>query len=318
MIERVEVSVVIPVFDEAESLPELVRQTREALSEERSWEILLVNDGSTDATGELADELHAADSRIRPLHLASNFGQTAALQAGFDNVRGEVVVTMDGDLQNDPADIPKLLAKLHEGFDLVAGYRVARQDTLITRKVPSAVANALIRRVTGVAIRDNGCSLKAYRRETVERLQLYSDLHRFIPAIAAATAGARIAEVPVRHHPRRFGHSKYGLSRVWKVATDLLTLKMIRTFRERPLALFAYGAIVATGIGLFFGFYAVTAALTFQRPEAIRALVIPSAALLGLGLGFYLFVLGLIAEVAVRDRRVRAREKRFVLREVST
>ncbi len=308
---------VIPVFNEAESLPQLVRRTREALGVEHSWEILLVNDGSTDATGVLADRLHAADNRVRPLHLSRNFGQTAALQAGFDHVRGKVVVTMDGDLQNDPADIPKLLAKLSDGFDLVAGYRVARQDTLVTRKVPSVVANALIRRITGVSIRDNGCSLKAYRRDTVERLQLYSDLHRFIPAVAAATTGARIAEVPVRHHSRQFGQSKYGLSRVWKVLTDLLTLKMIRTFRERPLALFASGAVVATGIGFFFGVYTVVAELTFQRPEAIRALVFPSAALLGFGLGFYLLVLGLIAEVAVRERRVQARDGRFVLREVS-
>jgi glycosyltransferase involved in cell wall biosynthesis len=317
MTERVDVSVVIPVFNEAESLPQLVRRTREALGVEHSWEILLVNDGSTDATGVLADRLHAADNRVRPLHLSRNFGQTAALQAGFDHVRGKVVVTMDGDLQNDPADIPKLLAKLSDGFDLVAGYRVARQDTLVTRKVPSVVANALIRRITGVSIRDNGCSLKAYRRDTVERLQLYSDLHRFIPAVAAATTGARIAEVPVRHHSRQFGQSKYGLSRVWKVLTDLLTLKMIRTFRERPLALFASGAVVATGIGFFFGVYTVVAELTFQRPEAIRALVFPSAALLGFGLGFYLLVLGLIAEVAVRERRVQARDGRFVLREVS-
>jgi glycosyltransferase involved in cell wall biosynthesis len=182
--------VVVPVFNESESLTRLVESVREALGSELDWELLLVNDGSTDGTGKLADRLSGEDPRIRPLHLARNFGQTAALQAGFENAVGEVVVTMDGDLQNDPADIPNLLAKLDEGYDLVAGYRVSRQDTLVTRKVPSAAANALIRRLTGVPIRDNGCSLKAYRREVVERLHLYSDLHRFIPAVAAATSGA--------------------------------------------------------------------------------------------------------------------------------
>lgn len=317
MTERLDVSVVVPVYNEADSLMELVRVTRRALGDDLSWELLLVNDGSTDGTDALADRLADEDCRVQPLHLARNFGQTAALQAGFEHVRGEVVVTMDGDLQNDPEDIPRLLAKLAEGFDLVAGYRVARQDTLVTRKVPSTVANVLIRWLTGVPIRDNGCSLKAYRRETVERLHLYSDLHRFIPAVAAATAAARIAEVPVRHHARRFGRSKYGLSRVWKVLMDLLSLKMIRTFRERPLPLFAAGALMAVGTGLFFAAYTVVAALTFQRPEAIRALVFPSAALLAFGLGFYLFALGLIGEVAVRDRRLRDPEKQFVLREIA-
>ncbi len=318
MTGRVRLSVVVPVFNESESLTRLVESVREALGSELDWELLLVNDGSTDGTGKLADRLSGEDPRIRPLHLARNFGQTAALQAGFENAVGEVVVTMDGDLQNDPADIPNLLAKLDEGYDLVAGYRVSRQDTLVTRKVPSAAANALIRRLTGVPIRDNGCSLKAYRREVVERLHLYSDLHRFIPAVAAATSGARVAEVPVRHHSRKFGRSKYGLSRVWKVLADLLTLKMIHTFRERPLPLFAAGALMAVGIGLFFAAYTVIAAITFQRPEAIRALVFPSAALLAFGLGFYLFALGLVGEVAVRDRRLRDSEERFVLKEITT
>ncbi len=317
MIEPMRVSVVIPVFNESENLSRLVESVREALGSQLSWELLLVNDGSTDETGAMADRLSGEDPRVRPLHLARNFGQTAAMQAGFEHARGEVVVTMDGDLQNDPADIPKLLAKLDEGYDLVAGYREGRKDTLVTRKVPSAVANALIRWVTGVPIRDNGCSLKAYRKEIVERLQLYSDLHRFIPAVAAATAGARIAEVPVRHHPRRFGRSKYGLSRVWKVVADLLTLKLIHAFRERPLPLFAAAALLAALVGLFFSAYTVIAATTFQTATSVRALVFPSAALLGFGLGFYLLALGLIAEAAVRERRVKRREKPLVLREVS-
>jgi glycosyltransferase involved in cell wall biosynthesis len=223
---------------------------------------------------------------------------------------------MDGDLQNDPRDIPRLVEKLEEGYDLVAGYRERRQDKVITRKVPSWIANRIIRRITGVNIRDNGCSLKAYRSELLDRVHLYSDMHRFIPAVAAATAGARIAEIPVRHHARRFGASKYGLSRVGKVLADLLTIKMIRTFRERPLVLFAAGAVGAVLLGLLFAAAAVVA-LGFFRPEKANALVLPGAALLWFGLAAYLLMLGLIAEVAVRKFQRRGADHLPLVREVT-
>jgi glycosyltransferase involved in cell wall biosynthesis len=215
---------------------------------------------------------------------------------------------MDGDLQNDPADIPLLVARLDEGYDLVAGYRQRRQDAWLTRRFPSMIANWLIRKATGVPIRDNGCSLKAFRRPVVERLHLYSDLHRFIPAVAAATAGARITEMPVRHHARRFGQSKYGLSRIAKVLADLLVIVMIRSFRGRPLHLFAGAALVA----LFFSLAALVAeviAVAAFRPIKAEALVFPSVAIVWFGLAVYLLILGLMAEGAVRryGRRV-ARE----------
>jgi glycosyltransferase involved in cell wall biosynthesis len=200
-------SVIVPLYDEEASIPPLVEAVRGVLDGYGPWELVLVDDGSTDGTVPTVVRLAAQDTRIRLVRLARNYGQTAAMQAGFDHARGGVVVSMDGDLQNDPQDIPLLVAKLQEGYDLVAGYRVNRQDK-ISRRIPSWVANRLIRWITGVPIRDNGCSLKAYRRALLDCLHLYSDMHRFIPAVAASAAGARIAEVPVRHHPRRYGQSK--------------------------------------------------------------------------------------------------------------
>jgi hypothetical protein len=220
---------------------------------------------------------------------------------------------MDGDLQNDPRDIPLLVDKLREGYDLVAGYRLRRQDKVITRKIPSWVANRLITWLTGVRIRDNGCSLKAYRRELLDQLHLYSDMHRFLPALAAATANARIAEVPVRHHARRFGTSKYGLSRIAKLLADLLTIKMIASFREKPLAMFGLSALGAACAGtLFFGAWL----WSFTQPPGalegapMNAYVFPGSALLCIALAAYLMMLGLIAEEALQKVRAEEQQER--------
>ena len=302
MSARPALSVVVPLYNEEESVGALVEAVRAALGGHGSWELVLVDDGSRDGTAAVAHSLAAADRRIRLMRLARNYGQTQAMQAGFDAAEGDVVVSMDGDLQNDPLDIPALVAKLDEGFDLVAGYRERRQDKLITRKIPSWVANRLIRAVTGVQIRDNGCSLKAYRRETLNRIHLYSDMHRFLPAVAAATAGARITEVPVRHHPRRFGQSKYGLSRILKILADLLTITMIAWFRERPVIMFGIGAAWAFGLSLVF-FGLALLGWTNLRTTMANAYVFPAAGLLWLLLACYLVMLGLIAEVAVWRQR---------------
>ena len=296
-------SVVVPLFNEAESVAALIRAVRDALAASGSWELILVDDGSADDTSRIVTGMAEEDPRVRLLRLARNYGQTLAMQAGFDHARGAIVVSMDGDLQNDPQDIPRLVAKLEEGYDLVAGFRERRQDKLLTRKVPSWVANRLIRGITGVSIRDNGCSLKAYRRELLGRIHLYSDMHRFIPAVAAATAGARITEIGVKHHARRFGQSKYGLSRVFKVLADLLTILMIRSFRERPLLMFGLGAVSATGLGALFAAVAVVAQPGFAEPKA-NAVVLAGVALLWFGLAFYLLMLGLIGEVVLRQERV--------------
>ncbi len=304
MLVRPALSVVVPLYNEEESVRPLIEAVREALGEAPPWELVLVDDGSRDRTAQVAAELAQGDERIRLVRLARNYGQTQAMQAGFDAARGRIVVSMDGDLQNDPRDIPALVAKLEEGYDLVAGYRLRRRDKLLTRKLPSWVANRIIRAVTGVPIRDNGCSLKAYRRETLDRLHLYSDMHRFLPALAAATAAARIAELPVRHHPRRFGRSKYGLSRILKILADILTLTMISWFRERPIVLFGIGAAGAFVVGAGFAVAAVLA-LAHIRHGMANAYVFPAAALLWLMLACYLLMLGLVAEVAVWKDRER-------------
>lgn len=297
-------SIVVPVFNEVENLQPLVDAVRAALVDAREWELLLVDDGSTDGTRRLACRLAREDDRVRLVCLARNFGQTAAMQAGFDAAQGDVVVSMDGDLQNDPTDIPRLLAKLDEGYDMVAGYRVDRQDTLITRKVPSWVANRIIAWLTGVSIRDNGCSLKAYRRELFDRVVLYSDMHRFIPAMAVATAGARVAEIPVRHHARRAGRSKYGLSRIWKVLSDLLAIKMISSFRNRPLVMFGLGAAVATFLAAVFFVLTLVSMPGGFREGMAYAFVFPSIVLVWITLAVYLLLLGLIAEVVIRGDRL--------------
>lgn len=298
-----ELSIVVPVYNEVENVRPLLDSVVAALGDRYSWELLLVDDGSTDGTRETIRRLETEGRRVRLIALTRNFGQTAAMQAGFDAAKGRVVVSMDGDLQNDPSDIPRLLDKLDDGYDLVAGYRVDRQDTLITRKVPSWIANRLIAYLTGVSIRDNGCSLKAYRRELLDQIVLYSDMHRFIPAMAVATAGARIAEIPVRHHARRAGRSKYGLSRIWKVLSDLLAIKMISSFRNRPLLMFGFGALAAGGLSAVFLILTLVSQTDALRGDMTAAYVFPSIVLAWTTLAVYLLLLGLIAEVAVHGVR---------------
>jgi len=294
-------SVVAPLYNKTENVRPLVEWILQALeSYVGTFEVILVDDGSRDGTW---NEVRAAaiDPRIRGLRLGANVGQTAAMMAGFDNSRGEVIVSLDGDLQNDPRDIPALVSKLSEGYDLVCGWRQSRKDKLLLRKVPSWLANRLIRGLTGVPITDNGCSLKAYRRDLLRRISLYAEQHRFIPALSASV-GARITEMPVRHHARRFGESKYGISRTLKVLVDLITLKMITTFRSRPLLGFGLAAIPALAVALVFGGFWLFS-LTHFGPEKAAALIFPGAGLLALEVAFYLFMLGLVAEVALNSER---------------
>jgi glycosyltransferase involved in cell wall biosynthesis len=312
-----ELSVVIPVLNEEENVLPLIDRVRAALGVETEWELVLVNDGSTDRTAELVANWAAEDPRIRLVTLVRRYGQSTAMQAGFDHARGRILVTMDGDLQNDPLDIPVLVAELEKGWDLVAGYRERRQDLLVRRKIPSWIANRIIAWITGVKIRDNGCSLKAYRRELLERVHLYSDMHRFIPALAAGMAGARISEMPVRHHPRIAGESKYGLSRVGKVLVDLLTVKMIRSFRMNPARLFGGGALGAALIGV------VTAGLSLRAYGAFDAeiagsVIFAGVTLLWFSLGVFLFMLGLVGQVAVSTKQRAGRDPGPLLHEVHT
>lgn len=238
-----DLSIIVPFYNEEDNVAALCAAVTAALCDhDYRYELILVDDGSSDATFQIAAEQASKDSRIKVIKFRRNYGQTPAMAAGIDYARGSVLVTMDGDLQNDPADIPMFMEKMAEGYDIVVGWRFNRQDKLITRKIPSRIANRIIGKVTGIPIRDNGCSLKAYRDSVIKEVPLYSEMHRFIPAMASIT-GARVAEVKVRHHARQFGESKYGLSRIYKVIFDLLAVKTLTSFAAQPLRWFGFLAI---------------------------------------------------------------------------
>ena len=242
-------SVIVPFFNEEESIRAMhaaIVQAIEPLNV--TFEMVFVDDGSKDRTIELALELARSDPRIKLVKFRRNYGQTPAMAAGIEHASGEILITMDGDLQNDPADIQQFLTKIDEGYDIVVGWRFNRQDKLISRKIPSKIANWIIGKVTGVPIKDNGCSLKAFRATLIKQIPLYSEMHRFIPAMASI-AGPRIAEIKVRHHARQFGRSKYGLSRVYKVVLDLMVIKTIASFTPRPLLWFTMLAIPGAVVG---------------------------------------------------------------------
>jgi len=236
---RPRLSVIVPLYNEEESIRPLYAAIVQALGDIGcTFEMVFVDDGSKDNTIEIAREIARIDSRLRLVKFRRNYGQTPAMAAGIEHARGEILVTMDGDLQNDPADIKLLLEQIEAGFDIVVGWRHNRQDKLVTRKIPSRIANLLIGKVTGVPIRDNGCSLKAFRADLIKNIPLYSEMHRFIPAMASI-AGPRVAQIRVRHHARRYGQSKYGLSRIYKVLLDLMVIKTVTTFASRPMRWFA-------------------------------------------------------------------------------
>jgi Glycosyl transferase family 2 len=242
-------SVIVPFFNEEESIDRMYSAIVRALEPlGLPFEMVFVDDGSRDDTAARGENIARRDPRVRFVKFRRNYGQTAAMAAGIEYAQGEILVTMDGDLQNDPADIEHFLAKMHEGYDIVVGWRHKRQDKLISRKIPSRVANWLIGRVTGVRITDNGCSLKAFRASLIKNIPLYSEMHRFIPAMASI-AGPRIAEIKVRHHARQFGKSKYGLSRVYKVLLDLMVIKTVASFTSRPLHWFSLLCIPLTLVG---------------------------------------------------------------------
>lgn len=250
--EPIEVSIIVPLYDEEDNVVLLYERITEAVSSlDQPYEILFVNDGSRDRTSEIAATLAASDLRLKVINLRQNYGQTPAMAAGIDHARGRLIVTMDGDLQNDPADIPAMLGELTDEYDMVVGWRKNRQDKAITRKLPSWVANRLIGAITGVPIKDNGCSLRVYRGSFIKLLPLYSEMHRFIPALASM-AGGRVRQMAVRHHARRFGQSKYGLSRIFKVLLDLVVIKVLMSFSQRPLAWAGIWAFPFVTVSLIF------------------------------------------------------------------
>ncbi|MCW5875361.1 MAG: glycosyltransferase family 2 protein [Anaerolineales bacterium] len=293
------ISIVVPIFNEVQSVPELHRRITEAMQTTgHVWEAVFVDDGSSDGSLQALEVLAAKDAKhTRVVALRRNFGQTAALSAGIDYSAGEVIVLMDGDLQNDPADIPRLLEEIENGYDLASGWRKYRKDNFITRTFPSRVANWIISRVTGVHLHDYGCTLKAYRREVLTGFRLYGEMHRFIPAYAGQV-GARITEVPVNHYPRMHGTSKYGLERTVKVILDLFTVKFMGGFVNKPIYLFGgvgMGFVGLGGAGLLFLFIR----RTLYGTGTVDSPIFLVSALLCL-LGVQSILMGLLAEMSVR------------------
>jgi glycosyltransferase involved in cell wall biosynthesis len=296
--EGPELSVVVPLHNEEASLAKLVDQLLAALRPlGRRFELVLVDDGSRDGTAAALRDRCAATPELVAVLLRRNYGQTAAMAAGFAASRGAVIVSLDGDLQNDPADIPLLLARLDEGFDLVSGWRHQRQDDTLRRLLPSHLANRLIARVTGVRLHDYGCSLKAYRRELLQDLNLYGELHRFLPALASIE-GARIAEVKVRHHPRRHGHSHYGIDRTFRVLMDLLTVWFMKRFLTRPMHVFGFAGLVCLSLGLAISLGLVAEKLLTGSDIGNRPLLLMGV--LAILSGVQLFGFGLLAELQMR------------------
>ena len=291
-------SVVVPLYNEEGSLHQLVEKLLAALRPlGLSFELVLVDDGSRDATPQILGQLASQVPELVAVLLRRNYGQTAAMAAGFDSSRAPIIVTLDGDLQNDPADIPLLLDTLEEGYDLVSGWRHQRQDGAINRLLPSLIANRLIARVTGVRLHDYGCSLKAYRREVVADMNLYGELHRFLPALAFIE-GARIGEVRVQHHPRRYGKSKYGIDRTFRVLMDLLTVWFMKRFLTRPMHVFGLAGLTTLGVGLFLALWLVGEKLLLGTNIGNRPLLL--MAVLAILSGVQLFCFGLLAELQMR------------------
>ena len=311
-----EVSVFLPVYNEEPNLLPLHAKLDEALKAlGRSAEIIYVDDGSSDGSLSVLRQIAQLDNRVRVVALKRNYGQTAAMAAGIDAARGDVLIPMDADLQNDPADIVRLLNKMDEGYDVVSGWRKNRQDTLVTRKIPSMIANRLISWIGGVPLHDYGCSLKAYRRESLEDVKLYGEMHRFIP-IYAAWAGARVTEIPVTHHPRTMGQSKYGLSRTIKVVFDLITIKFMASYQTKPLYLFGFAGLLTFGVSLLSALLACLMKFAdwphhadfIQTPLPVMAMVM-------LVLGIQLFLMGLLAEMLVRTYHESQSKRIYAVRE---
>ncbi len=309
-------SLIIPVYNEEETLPLLFDAVYQALeSLPRSWEVILVDDGSMDKSLDVLKSFAEKDTEhIRVVAFRRNFGQTAAIAAGIDHAQGDVVVLMDADLQNDPADIPMLLEKLDEGYDVVSGWRKDRKDNTLTRTIPSNIANGLISKVTGVHLHDYGCTLKAYRREVITGFRLYGEMHRFIP-VFAHSVGAKILEVPVRHHPRRYGVAKYGLERTVKVVLDLFTVKFLLTYSAKPIYLFG-----GTGIGLI-GASTLLLLFLFVRRVFYQVSVLGSPlfqmSAMFFILGFQSILMGLIAELQVRTYHESQRKPTYIVKETT-
>ena len=315
VIERpeLELSVVIPIYNEEGNIERLQRELNEALEEiGRDYEIVAVNDGSQDRSFELLNAVQARDSRWHVIHFRRNFGQTAAMAAGFDAARGKIVITIDADLQNDPQDIKRILAKFDEGYDIVSGWRQDRKEPLFFRRIPSLIANRVISRSTGIRLHDYGCTLKAYHFDVAKGVRLYGELHRFIPALASQM-GVRVAEVPVKDRARRWGSSKYGISRTFKVVLDLIVVVFMLSYFNRPLYVFGAAGFLVGGIGTLLGAYLTVFKLLTENKIGDRPLLQLAALLMVLGVQF--ISTGIVADMIMRTYHESQRKPIYFIRE---
>ncbi|MFC1677903.1 glycosyltransferase family 2 protein [Planctomycetota bacterium] len=311
---KCKVSIVVPLLNEEGNIERLYEQIVQSLNGKYLYEIVFVDDGSSDGSFCILKRLQEGDVRVRVVRFRKNFGQTAALSAGFEMSRGDIVAAMDADLQNDPADIPMMICKLDEGYDVVSGWRRDRHDKTLTRLIPSAIANWFIAKITGVKLHDFGCTLKVYRREVVSQIQLYGEMHRFIPALAS-WAGARICEVEVNHRPRTAGVAKYGLGRTFKVVLDLVTVKFLGSFSTKPIYVFGglglasgFGAVVSGAIVLFQKFVSATEFAMNRNPLLVLTAILITATI-------QFVLMGLLAELLVRTYHESQGRTTYVIKE---
>ncbi len=312
--EHPTLSIVIPVFNEEKNLPELYEEiTNSCKGLDLSYKIIFVDDGSWDSSFPVLRSIQKEDLKVKVIRLRKNFGQTAALSAGFDYAKGDIIITLDADLQNDPQDFALLIEKIREGYDIVSGWRKKRKDRLFTRRIPSAMANWLISRITHVKLHDFGCTLKAFRKEVIKNINLYGELHRFIPAIAS-NIGVSIAEVEVNHRPRKHGKSKYTVFRFVKVILDLLTVKFLLSYSTRPLQIFGAFGLASGVIGGIIGLYLSYQRLILKVGISGRPLLLLAILLIVIGIQF--ITLGLLAEIMVRTYHESVDKKIYFVREI--
>jgi glycosyltransferase involved in cell wall biosynthesis len=309
----IDLSVVIPIYNEKESVSKLYEELEKTLSKMPvSYEVLLVDDGSIDGTYEELKKIHSKNKLFKIIRFRRNFGQTPAMSAGFSFAGGDVIITLDADLQNDTRDIPLLLEKMNEGYDIVSGWRVNRKDKAVTRRLPSAVANKIISKLTGVHLHDYGCTLKAYSKEVINNVELYGEMHRYIPAIAS-WMGVRVAEVPVRHHSRKYGKSKYGVSRTIRVILDIITVKFLLSYSQKPIQVFGLLGLFSATVGFILTAYLIVMRIFFSQALGDRPLFILSIFMIFIGI--QLITMGLLAEMLMRMHHEVGNKKTYAIRE---
>jgi len=312
--EKIDLSIVIPIYNERESVDRLYKELDKSLLKLGiDYEVIFIDDGSVDGTYNKLLEIHKKNSSYKIIRFRRNFGQTAAISAGFNYSKGDAIITLDADLQNDPQDIPVMLNKLNEGYDIVSGWRKNRKDKAITRRFPSVIANKIISKLTGVYLHDYGCTLKAYKREVVKNIELYGEMHRYIPAVAS-WMGVKVAEIPVTHHSRKFGKSKYGISRTIRVILDIITIKFLLSYSQRPIQIFGLVGLFSGTVGFIITAYLIIMRIFFNQGLADRPLFILSIFMIFIGI--QLITMGLLAEITMRIYHEAQEKPTYVIKDI--